>query len=97
MPIYSAYNMLFLSFSDFFLLLLLYCMLLRLPPIGSNCLTNRARLTIFISIFIVLILLLNWIFLFVLKLVEADSGGLAYKAGYVGHKYAIIAGMLEIK
>ena len=51
----------------------------------------------FIFIFIVLILLLNWIHLFVLKLVEADSGGLAYKAGYVGHKYAIIAGMLEIQ
>ena len=78
MPICSAYNTFFLSFGDLLILLLQYYMLLCLPPTGSNCLTNGARLDLFKSYKYCIYFIMNWIRSFILKLVDASSRGLAY-------------------
>ena len=44
-PICSAYYSLLFSFTDLFISLL-WCVLLQLPPIDGNCLTNGARLSL---------------------------------------------------
>ena len=86
---------LFCNSGDLFYLVV--TMLLYLPPIGGYYLMNIAKLGLFYLTNVILILVFNWVYLFVVVSRWHFWGFGICKVANVLHNYAMVAGILGIE